>query len=510
MAGDEVQLPSGSETGFAQPVFREEPKYFPLELQNSEAGAGKFVYSEVAEGKVQVLLQEGDQLVPQMTIIYNPQKTVFKDAKELQQFIGRTFDTAKQQEKLGLESAPAGTQSPLSEGHKIKILQKLEGQAPEVYVSKAAEILAEEAASSPSSSVALSTEKVSQKVDVGHAAHILGMTDDAHQAVLTTLLHTVPLERGAKLETLREDLDRAGLEGHLITTQKGTHKIVLMKKDPLGTGMFKNCHAGIKLSGKAIGVCKKAVMYKAKAPATEVSAQYFQYDVNQSQQYSEILKDMEGVLRYKKVTYTSESGEQQTVLMAQLADGGELKKSLGTLNPDQQSQYMREFLNQASILEERGLIHRDFKTENLLLVNGHLVVADLGLMTDRKAVEHMTGIAGTPAYAPPQPEESELQNWTFNQDAFAAGLVLLEIASQGRFKPEELLVGDLPFQNPAVLAALRDSLELLPDNRLAKIISGLTHEDYAKRLTLTEAQKLLENISPEELKRCNEALAEVL
>ncbi len=99
-----------------------------------------------------------------------------------------------------------------------------------------------------------------------------------------------------------------------------------------------------------------------------------------------------------------------------------------------------------------GVLHRDFKSDNVQLVPGEhgprAVVTDFGLARpterDREAVTRTGGFVGTPAYmAPEQVENRELTPAT---DVYAFGIVLFE-----------MMTGELPFidDSPLAVAARR-------------------------------------------------------
>ena len=71
-------------------------------------------------------------------------------------------------------------------------------------------------------------------------------------------------------------------------------------------------------------------------------------------------------------------------------------------------------------LHRQGLTHRDIKPPNVIFVNGHPKLADLGLIAEIRPPEKERTSVGTPGYMPPSPE----MPGTPQADIFALGIML--------------------------------------------------------------------------------------
>jgi serine/threonine-protein kinase len=131
---------------------------------------------------------------------------------------------------------------------------------------------------------------------------------------------------------------------------------------------------------------------------------------------------------------------------------------------DEAVRITREVADALDYAHRHGVVHRDVKPENIMLHDGHAMVADFGIGKAMSAVEddvstHAGMVVGTPAYMSPEQAAGEVVDG--RSDIYSLGCVLYE-----------MLTGEQPFtgataqaviakrfvQMPADVTALRDGV----------------------------------------------------
>jgi tetratricopeptide (TPR) repeat protein len=123
----------------------------------------------------------------------------------------------------------------------------------------------------------------------------------------------------------------------------------------------------------------------------------------------------------------------------------------GPLGLEEAREIAAQFLAGLEAIHQAGLVHRDFKPENVMVTPaGRTVVMDFGLTRSLMAWGETT-VAGTPAYMPPEQEAGRPLD--ARADVFAAAVVLAEMVSPegiGSREARERLWRDLHAHPPKI------------------------------------------------------------
>ncbi len=133
---------------------------------------------------------------------------------------------------------------------------------------------------------------------------------------------------------------------------------------------------------------------------------------------------------------------------------------------------------------KRDVVHRDIKPQNILLEDGHAVVADFGIARaiDAAGSEQLTetGLAvGTPFYMSPE-QASGSKDLDGRSDIYALGCVLYE-----------MLAGQPPFTGPTIESVVHQHLavEVSPVTNLRPAVSAEIAETLSRALAKTPADR---------------------
>ncbi|MFF5204588.1 protein kinase [Streptosporangium sp. NPDC000396] len=179
-------------------------------------------------------------------------------------------------------------------------------------------------------------------------------------------------------------------------------------------------------------------------------------------------------------------------IVMQLVESRSLGKVLrqdGPLPPEQVAEIGLQVLEALRAAHSQGVLHRDVKPENVLLADdGRVVLTDFGIATlEAETALTMTGIAGTPAFIPPErikggsaQRESDL--WSLGATLYAA------------------VEGKAPHDRGGALPTMHAVLNDEPEppvraGRLAPVLEGLLRKDPARRMSYDEAARLLREVA---------------
>jgi serine/threonine-protein kinase len=153
------------------------------------------------------------------------------------------------------------------------------------------------------------------------------------------------------------------------------------------------------------------------------------------------------------------------------AEGESLRERLardGPLSVPQAARLLREVVDALAYAHRQGVVHRDIKPDNVLLLRDHAVVVDFGIakaIGQARDPETMTGTGvsiGTPAYMSPEQAAGD-PNVDLRADIYAVGILAYEmVAGRPPFvgTPQSMLASQITATVPPLIGARGD---LSPD-----------------------------------------------
>ncbi len=167
-------------------------------------------------------------------------------------------------------------------------------------------------------------------------------------------------------------------------------------------------------------------------------------------------------LTHPHILPVHDSGEAADLLyyVMPYVEGESLRSRLlreGALPLEEALRIARETADALSYAHSRGVVHRDIKPGNILLIGGHAVVADFGIATatgigmDDETLTSPGLVIGTPAYMSPEQARGE-PIVDGRSDLYSLGCVLYE-----------MLTGQPPFTGPTAHAVLARHSQDIPE-----------------------------------------------
>lgn len=212
--------------------------------------------------------------------------------------------------------------------------------------------------------------------------------------------------------------------------------------------------------GKVIGEGSYSTVYLAKdvSSSKEVAIKVLEKQhIKKEKKIQYVTREKEGLLRlngtggfFVKLYCTFQDSDRLYFCMS-YAKNGELLKyiSEGVLNLDCARYYTAEMVLALEVLRSKGIIHRDFKPENILLdENWHILITDFGSakllsndddqnenIEDENAPRRRNSFVGTAQYV--SPEMLTDTHATYASDLWALGCIIFQ-----------MVAGSFPFKAP--------------------------------------------------------------
>jgi serine/threonine-protein kinase len=206
---------------------------------------------------------------------------------------------------------------------------------------------------------------------------------------------------------------------------------------------------------REIGRGGMATVYLAEEtnPKRQVAVKVLEPELATTEARERFLREVEfsSQLTHPNIVPIFSSGEINGLLyyVMPYIDGHTLRYLLstkGALDPDQAFQITAEVADALNYAHSKGVVHRDVKPENILLSNGHAVVADFGIARALCVAcgDNLT-IAGYPIGTPGymSPEQGSGEEVDARTDVYSLGAVVYEMLS-----------GEPPFKGPTIEAVI--------------------------------------------------------
>lgn len=266
--------------------------------------------------------------------------------------------------------------------------------------------------------------------------------------------------------------------------------------------------AGRYTIGRVLGAGGMATVYLAHdvRHGRDVAVKVLRSDVAYSIGPERFIREIQlaASLSHPHILPLFDSGEADGVLfyVMPVVEGLSLRDRLhqeGMLAIDEALKLVQEVAAALDYAHRRGVVHRDIKPDNIMVHEGHAVVADFGIGKALSAVDEQTftqaGIAvGTPAYMSPEQASGDVVDG--RSDIYSLGCVFYE-----------LLTGEPPFtgmstraviakrfvQTPADVSALRSGVSRAVANVVMRALARdprdrfETGADFVAALTQSEA-----------------------
>lgn len=159
-----------------------------------------------------------------------------------------------------------------------------------------------------------------------------------------------------------------------------------------------------------------------------------QYNENESSR-ADIFKEIDILmaLEHENIVFMKEyfEDDNKVYLIMEMLSGGELLDAVlenGHYSEADARSCFLQIIKAIRYLHSRGIVHRDLKLENLLLVRkkdiSHIKIADFGLARRYMGAAAMTTICGTPQYVAPEIIKGGPARYGPECDLWSAGIIL--------------------------------------------------------------------------------------
>jgi serine/threonine protein kinase len=163
--------------------------------------------------------------------------------------------------------------------------------------------------------------------------------------------------------------------------------------------------------------------------------------------------------------------------------------AVGGPQPSLASHVTPQLADALNLVHQRGYVHRDVWSENVLMKsNGKVVLVDFGASVRHDSGEVVTDRLNLPYAAP---ESGHRARQGVGEDCWGLGLLLSEIVT-GKFLPDRIGTSTIPaYTKPRVMNELKDETAAMGGRVLGNLCTDLLHLDPLQRVAMKDVRTYL-------------------
>jgi serine/threonine protein kinase len=185
-------------------------------------------------------------------------------------------------------------------------------------------------------------------------------------------------------------------------------------KCQIGSGNYSKVYKAIDTNTSEFVAIKK--INKTKLSSGLISRFTKEIDILKSINHANIITIKDSIINDKHI-----------FIITEYCNGGSLRDKMNTFNNENDIRFIiRQIVDGIVYLDSIGILHRDIKPDNILLMNESMVkIIDFGFSSDAKNIDMYSTICGTPMYM--SPELLQNKEYTKKSDIWSLGIIAYEL-----------------------------------------------------------------------------------